>query len=302
LPVQKVLASQRCSNASLITSGGLTRMVPATRTRLGLAIERRTFFRLIAWIACLSVLATAGAAPAQTQPVSSQSSVQPTVIVVGFVGGFVRHNDDRHSEVQVIERLSEEDLPGLHATVYENRHTGEAIRQVLRWLDTDGDGRLSAEEKQNARIVLFGHSWGGSAAIKLARGLNRLGVPVAMTIQVDSVNKLFGDDCLIPPNVDEAINFYQTRGFVHGCRSLRAADPSRTRIAGNYRFAYTAQPPECHSVSWANRHFLRTHEAMDCDPHVWSQVDEKIHALMQSNISVPAPMNGAEPVAEMTHP
>ncbi|HKO20857.1 MAG TPA: hypothetical protein VJU82_18430 [Acidobacteriaceae bacterium] len=185
--------------------------------------------------------------------------------------------------MQVAERLSEEDIPGLHATVYENRRRGKARQLVLRWLDTNRDGHLSIKEKQNAHIILFGHSWGGSAAIKLARDLNRRDIPVSMTIEVDSINKFTGDDCLIPPNVAEAINFYQTRGLVHGCHAIRAADPERTRILGNYRFEYTSQPAACRSYSWANRHFFKTHEAMDCDPRVWSQINETIDALVQSS-------------------
>lgn len=217
-----------------------------------------------------------------------RNSASPTVIVVGFVGGFVRRDDDRHPEVQLVERLSEEDIPGLHATAFENRRRARARQQVLQWLDTNGDGHLSVEEKQNARIILFGHSWGGSAAIKLASDLNRRGISVVMTIQVDSINKLRGHDCVIPPNVGEALNFYQTRGLVHGCRTIRAADPDRTHILGSYRFEYASQPVRCRSYFWMNRHVFKTHEAMDCDPRVWSQIDEQIQEQVESFVHQPA--------------
>jgi pimeloyl-ACP methyl ester carboxylesterase len=235
-------------------------------------------FRIISTLGGLAVLAIAPALPAHAQVPSPQNSASPKVIVVGFVGGFVRNDDDRHPEVQIAERLSEEEIAGLHAAAFENRRWRKARNEILHWLDTDGDGRLSAQEKQDAHIVLFGHSWGGSAAIKLASDLNRRGIPVLMTIQVDSINKGWGHDCLIPPNVDAAINFYQTRGPAHGCQALRAVDPSRTRILGSYRFDYTSQPPACRTYSWANRHFLKSHEAIDCDPRVWSQIEEQIRA------------------------
>lgn len=45
-----------------------------------------------------------------------------------------------------------------------------------------------------------------------------------------SVNELTGNDCLIPPNVAELVNFYQTRGLVHGCRAIRATDPNGESI------------------------------------------------------------------------
>lgn len=267
-----------------------------------LAYMSSGFVRLIAPTALISVLAIVPAAPAQSHPVSPQEPVTPTVIVVGFVGGFVRRDDDRHPEVQIAERLSEEDIPGLHATVYENRRRGRAREQVLHWLDTNSDGHLSAKEKQNAHIILFGHSWGGSAAIKLARDLNRQRIPVLMTIEVDSINKLTGNDCLIPPNVAEAVNFYQTRGLAHGCRVIRAADPERTRILGNYRFEYRSQPVGCRSYSWVNRHFLKTHEAMDCDPHVWSQINKQIDVVVQSSLHSRPPDGEAELAKANAHP
>jgi pimeloyl-ACP methyl ester carboxylesterase len=242
----------------------------------------RAIFHGVATFGALALLASTLAPRLLAQAGSAQDSVSPNIIVVGFVGGFVRNDDVRHPEVQIAERLSEEEIAGVHAAAFENARWGKARKEILHWLDTDGDGRLSAEEKQDAHIILYGHSWGGSAAIKLARDLNGRGIPVAMTIQVDSINKISGNDCLIPPNVDEALNFYQTRGLAHGCQALRAVDPSRTRILGSYRFDYTTQPAECRTYSWTNRHLLKTHEATDCDPRIWSQIDQQIRAQIRS--------------------
>jgi len=36
----------------------------------------------------------------------------------------------------------------------------------------------------------------------------------------------------------------------------------------------------------ANRHFFKTHEAMDCDPRVWSQIEEQIATNVQSIVHV----------------
>lgn len=228
----------------------------------------------------LSVIALEALPPAsaQTPRLPSPEPSPPTVIVVAFTGGFVRRNDTRHPEVQMVDRLSGEHIPGVHAIIYENRHRGKVLKLILNWLETDGDGHLSTQEKRNARIIVLGHSWGGSATIKLARDLNRDGIPVLMTIQVDSVNKISGEDCMIPPNVREALNFYQTRGPLHSCSKIRATDPSRTRILGNDRYEYQAQPADCRSYSWLNRHVFKTHEAMDCDPRIWSQIDQRVRA------------------------
>ena len=77
----------------------------------------------------------------------------------------------------------------LRAMTFANRDEGVALRSVLDLLDTDQDGRLSYDEKAAARIVLFGHSWGASEAVNLAQELDRHGIPVLLTIQVDSVRK-----------------------------------------------------------------------------------------------------------------
>jgi hypothetical protein len=235
---------------------------------------------------------TVPAAFGQIPKMPSQDSVHPSTVVLGFVGGFVKNDDKRHSEVQIIQRLSAEKLPALHAAVFENRQTAEALKQITRWLDTDGDGHLSAQEKQKARIILFGHSWGGSAVIRLAEDLDRRGIPVLLTIQVDSVNRGWGHDCVIPANVARATDFYQTRGLVHGCQTIHAEDSQRTQITGSYEFEYTEQPAGCRSYSWFNRHFFMTHNAMGCDPRVWSRVEDEIQAQLQSGVGTQKVMGG----------
>lgn len=236
------------------------------------------------WAVLLAMAAPS--AFAQGPPLASRSSAHSPTVVLGFVGGFVKNDDSRHPEVQIIHRLSEQDSPALHAAVFQNRRTAEALEQVIRWLDTDGDGQLSAQEKQSARIILFGHSWGGSAVITLAEDLGRLGIPILLTIQVDSVNKGWGHDCVIPGNVAKATDFYQTRGVLHGCRIIHAEDSHRTQITGNYEFEYTAQPAGCRSFSWFNRHVFITHNAIGCDPRVWSQVEGEIRAQLQSGSGI----------------
>lgn len=225
---------------------------------------------------------TASSAFGQIAQVAAEGSVHPATVVLGFVGGFVKSDDGRHPEVQIIRRLSGEKLPALHAAVFENRQTAAALKQVIRWLDTDRDGHLSVQEKQSARIILFGHSWGGAAVITLAENLQRRGIPVLLTIQVDSVNKVWGHDCVIPANVARATDFYQTRGVLHGCRAIRAEDSKRTRITGNYEFEYTEQPAGCRSYSWFNRHFFVTHNAIGCDARVWSRVEDEIQAQLRN--------------------
>ena len=147
----------------------------------------------------------------------------PSVIVVGLMGGRVRHDNLVHSGVQMAARLRADYGSGVHVEVFENRRGKAAREEILRLLDANHDGQLSAEEKRNARIVVYGISWGASGTVTLARELEKDGIPVLLTIQVDSVAKIGEDDTVIPGNVAEAANFYQPSGVLHGRREIRAA-------------------------------------------------------------------------------
>jgi hypothetical protein len=212
------------------------------------------------------------------------SSVAPNVILIGFVGGYVHHDDRVHTEVQLAERLRSEYSPNLSVETFENHRGKEAHQAVLHLLDADHDGQLSAAEKQNARIIIFGHSWGASETVELARQLERDGIPVILTIQVDSVSKRGENDELIPANVAQAINFYQLDGLLHGKPEIRAADPARTRILGNFRSEYRSRPLTCGQYPWYDRTFMKPHIQIECDPEVWNQVE----SLIRSNLSLEA--------------
>ena len=142
------------------------------------------------------------------------------------------------------------------------------VPRILDLLDADHDGTLSAEERQDARIILYGHSWGGSEIITLARKLKKDGIPVLLTIQVDSVSKIGQSDEIIPANVAQAANFYQPNGILRGKRKIRPADPAHTRIIGNFRFDYKASPYICKEYPWFDHILAKPHTQIECDPKV----------------------------------
>src|SRR5690348_13860701 len=59
----------------------------------------------------------------------------PGVIVVGFVGGFVRSNDTVHQEVQLAAHLRNQYPARMQVKIFENRQGREAHREVLEMLD-----------------------------------------------------------------------------------------------------------------------------------------------------------------------
>jgi hypothetical protein len=209
------------------------------------------------------------------KPFSSETAAN-SAIVIGFVGGFVHRNDTRHAEVQLAEKIRAGYSDRVHVSIFENHHRDDAYNAVMKWLDKDGNGGISDSERRQARIILYGHSWGASAVVELARELQKQQIPVLLTVQVDSITKPGEDDQLIPANVARAVNFYQAGGMLHGLPEIVPADPQRTQILGDFRFDYKKQPEPCSSYPWFARHFLKGHIAIECDPAVWSQVETLI--------------------------
>ncbi len=200
--------------------------------------------------------------------------------MIGFVGGFVRHDDTVHEEVRLAHELQSDYPAGVRAKIFENRQGRQARQSILEMLDADANGTLSEHEKRNARIVLYGHSWGASEAINLARTLGKDGIPVLLTIQVDSVAKFGQDDRLIPANVAQAINFYQENGLLHGRRQILAADGYRTKILGNVQVDYTTEKVHCSGYPWYAQMFMNAHIEIECDPSVWNRVESLIRSKL----------------------
>jgi pimeloyl-ACP methyl ester carboxylesterase len=245
-----------------------------------LALLRSRFF-LVAFLSVVTVL------PLSAEGAVGHSQKSPKYIVIGFVGGFVRSNNAHHGPVQVAEHMQRTDSPDTFVRVFENRHRRAAYHTILRLLDRDQDGTLSSTEKDQAHIILFGQSWGAAAVVALARDLNRVGVPVLLTVQVDSVAKLWQNDALIPPNVAEAVNFYQPHGLIHGRREIRAVDPSRTEILGNYRFDYRQTPIHCQdTLTWFDRLLTPGHAESECDPRLWGQVETLVRRRIEPQATV----------------
>lgn len=246
--------------------------------------NRQMRFPLRAFSIFLFVVMSCGPADHARPPAAGSEASSPRAIVIGFLGGYVRHDNRIHAGVQIADRLRKDFPSGVDIEVFENHRGEQAHQEILELLDTDHNGSLSSEEKKNARIIIYGHSWGASETVMLARALERDGIPVLLTIQVDSVPKHGIDDSEIPANVEQAINFYQANGVIHGLREIHAADPSRTQIIGNFQLDYDAHPVQCAGYPWFARLFERPHIEIECDPNVQDRVESLIRSKLPSPV------------------
>ena len=197
-------------------------------------------------------------------------------LVVGVLGGRARWDAENRWVRKTALALRER---GVHAETVENSKKNLAMRLIREAFDSDGDGILSAEEARGARLILYGQSFGGAAVVKLARRLERESVPILLTVQIDSVG---WGDALIPPNVRRAANLYQRNGwFIKGEPTIRAADPERTRILGNWRYNYRDKEVDISHVAWHKRLFQKAHTKMGHDPDVWVRVEGLLNAELE---------------------
>jgi len=200
------------------------------------------------------------------------------LIVIGFMGGKVSATNLVHREAQLIGSLQQGYPLAIHAAIFANRDGALALKTVLQLLDADQDGHVSDAEKSAARIVIFGHSWGASETVALAGRLNKLQIPVLLTIQVDSVQKQSQNDKKIPPNVREAVNFYQSEGLLRGRSLIVAEDPDKTKILGNHESSYRESSVSCAGFPWYARAFMKRHIQIENDPDVWGKIEALILA------------------------
>jgi hypothetical protein len=247
--------------------------------------QYRTLFPRLVLLAATS-LASWSSARSLAMPPPAVDSPLHKVIVIGFVGGFVRHDDAKHAEVQFAARLRDRYASAVDVKVFGNHSGQDALRHVLHLLDTNRDGTLTAIERERAKIIIFGHSWGGTETVLLARALQQQHIPVLLTIQVDIISKPGQGDISIPANVAHAVNFYQSNGLLHGRPEILATDPERTNIIGNFHMTYKDHAVNCDQFPWFARTFTKPHLEIENDPRVWAEAASLIDAELSGARSI----------------
>ena len=222
--------------------------------------------------ALLILLATL-AAPAQSlrEVAVARPAPENARIAIGFLGALEHWDDPNRSVRKVTLHLRQQ---GWQAESFSHRNLRTAKKTIDQALDRNHNHRIDPAEAASARIVIYGQSMGGAATIKLAKYLKAKGVPVLLTVQVDSVG---AHDARIPANVHAAANFYQKHWFtIRGEDKIQAADPQHTRILGNFEYEYPVWNVHTWPESWPRRIFGGAHARMEADPALWSRVETLI--------------------------
>jgi hypothetical protein len=195
-------------------------------------------------------------------------------IVIGVLGGIESWSSPRRPINVMAADLRERNLPNVFVETVEHLHSELALRLIIDALDLNRDGKLDADERTSTHIILYGHSMGAATVLKLARKLQKLEVPVQLTVQVDSIGN---GDRDIPANVVHAANFYQRNGvFLRGVPNIRALDPNATTILGNFKYDYRHKKVDLSKVSPLERVAGGSHTKMEFDPAVWASVEQLI--------------------------
>ena len=206
------------------------------------------------------------------------------VLILGFLGGRQRWDDERRGTRKLALKLDGMNIPGVEIETFQNRRRSLAMAFIQNALDQNEDGVLDSFERSNARIIIFGQSLGGSAVVKLSRDLQRFDIPVLLTVQVDSVG--FSDH-LIPSNVLRAANLFQRNDlFFRGEDEIHPENPEATRIIANTKFDYHDKDVDLSGLPLHIRLFSTGHNKMDADPEVWATVEKMILAEISNNMDL----------------
>jgi hypothetical protein len=229
---------------------------------------------------CAAALAAffAWPAPASAQHLKDFTTPTPLAtgdtLIVGFLGGIEKVEHENRPVPQLAQRIRALALPGVHVEIAEHAHRVEVLKLIEAASGRDSKGRCLAVGCREIRLILYGHSMGAAAVVTLARELKKRGLPVALTVQVDSVGV---SDGVIPSNVALAANLYQNDSqILHGRARIRAEDPAKTTILANLRFTYEGKWVDLSEATIPEQVMHTRHTQMEFDPIVWNRVEDHI--------------------------
>jgi hypothetical protein len=171
------------------------------------------------------------AAPPRRVP-PLQAAATCKLVVVGYTGGLETPNTSASGVVWIRNRLRNLDYPDLCVHTFSAYNWSHAYHWVRSQFGAENDGELTpAVIDRGPKVIVYGHSFGGWATLWLARRLKKAGIPVELTVQVDSIGIT---DKTVPANVRESANFFERNTpILHARGTIHAQDPSCTNILEN---------------------------------------------------------------------
>ncbi len=201
-------------------------------------------------------------------PAEVQRDANCRIVYLGFVGALEPAQNKSSGVVQIGKTLRGIGFPDVCAKTFSPYVWGDGLEWLLKRFPSHS-GVLNAEELRSApKVVLVGHSMGGWAMMSVARKLNDRGIPVELTIQVDSVGIT---DYTLPRNVRYAAIFHAHDVLTPlTTKRLRVEDPDHTTVVANV------------TVKGAG------HESITRDPRIRELVMKTIEELRASFAIAPA--------------
>jgi hypothetical protein len=190
---------------------------------------------LLAWISFVPAFVFgAPHPPPSKRPTPTDRVTQPAdckIVYAGFVGAMETSNHKHSGVVQIRDILRG---PG-YGDVCAESFVPISWASGRDWILThfaSHPGRLTESEiLQSPRVILVGHSTGGWAVISVARDLRNKGIPVELTVQVDSVGVT---DSTVPRNVRTCAIFHARDILMFmTTKKVRMEDPLHTRLLAN---------------------------------------------------------------------
>lgn len=204
---------------------------------------------------------------------------QGETLVLGIVGGWERWDAPQRAVRRTALEIRDLHLPGVWVENVENHKLYLGRELVQKAFDFDKSGELNQKEKGAARLLIYGQSLGGSAALQFCRWLNEQGMKVILAVVIDSYGR---DPYTVPPNVAVAANLFQHDfGVVRGAPKIVAEDPAQTKILGNWQYIYTDRDIPMPGEPGIRRWFMGSHLKMEYDPEPWQRVKDLLVSALK---------------------
>ncbi len=153
------------------------------------------------------------------------------IIYVGFVGALETSNHKHSGVVQIRDTLRGADFSDVCASSFMPVSWTSGRDWILAHFPSHPGVLTESELEYAPRIILVGHSTGGWAMLSVARDLRDKGIPVELTVQIDSVGVT---DYTIPKNVSTGAIFHAWDALMFmTTKHVHLEDPSHTKVVAD---------------------------------------------------------------------